>query len=182
MNKKHVAQFVLVLIVLIGAFVAVGGSIYTSSSTFCANCHEMSTRYVSWTRSTHSEAECMDCHAGVGLGGYVKSKISGAKRLVKHFVGNIGNITIAVEDGVCMKCHFLSKDPSYRYDAQSANDPMIAPSKMHTMHFKDAEATCNLCHAGLVHGSLSGGIPLKKETCDDCHRRKKIYTEIELES
>ncbi len=171
---------VITVVLLVAAFVVVGGTIYTSSSSFCANCHEMSTRYVSWVRSTHSKSQCMDCHAGVGLGGYVQSKISGAKRLVKHFVGNIGNISITVEDEVCMKCHFLSKDPAFKYDDQSLDDPLTVPSEMHTKHFKDDDSTCNLCHAGIVHGSLSGGIPIKKETCEDCHRKKKIYTEIDL--
>lgn len=41
----------------------------------------MTTRYVSWTRSTHAQVECMDCRSGVGLGGYLKAKVdSGPSR------------------------------------------------------------------------------------------------------
>jgi hypothetical protein len=31
----------------------------------------------------------------------------------------------------------------------------------------------------MVHGSLEGGVPIKREACVDCHRSKKVLVEIE---
>lgn len=179
-RKRLIAILAGMAVVLLGVVMMSAGSIYTSTSSSCGNCHEMNTRVVSWTRSTHAGIECMDCHAGVGWSGYVGAKLQGARRMFTHFLGNIGPITVHVEDAVCLECHFFSKDPNTQYDALSLQDPTLAPSRMHTRHFGDAESTCGTCHAGIVHGSLSGGIPIKIATCEECHRRKKILAPIEL--
>lgn len=122
----------------------------------------------------------MDCHSGVGWKGYVDAKIGGAKQMLHHMTGRIGVIKAIVDDPVCMKCHFFSKDPQYSYDVQYMNDPIFVPSEIHITHFKDKDSTCVICHQGIVHGSLSGGTPIKKQVCEDCHRQKQIYTEIEF--
>jgi nitrate/TMAO reductase-like tetraheme cytochrome c subunit len=163
------------LVVLVGG---VAGTAYTSSSTFCTSCHEMSTRYVSWTRSTHNQVECMDCHSGVGIGGYINAKIGGARQAFQHYFGEIGDIHAVVEDPVCMKCHFFSKTPGFVYDQVFHDNPLYVPDELHRVHFNDKESTCSNCHAGLVHGSLEGGIPIQKETCVECHRSKKVLVEI----
>lgn len=178
-RKKKIVGWVIILTLLLTlGFIIVAGSVYTSTSSSCTNCHEMNTRYVSWTRSTHARVECMDCHSGVGWKGYVAAKVGGARRMLVHVTGHIGNIVAHVEDEVCLKCHFFSKEPFYQYPAEAINDPLIMPSDLHRLHFKDPDSTCMTCHQGLVHGSLSGGIPIKKETCINCHQAKKIYTEI----
>ena len=177
-KKKYAVTTSVIAVVIIGGFIVVGGSYYTSSSSSCANCHEMRTMYVSWTRSTHAKVDCMDCHSGVGIIGFISAKIGGARRLVKHLGGINGDIIVTVADEVCMKCHFITKDPNYNYILKSEEEPLIVPSKLHTAHFGDAEALCNLCHMGLVHGSLAGGIPVDKESCEECHERKKIYVDI----
>lgn len=177
-RKRYGVTAAVIALVCVGGFIVVGGSYYTSSSSSCTNCHEMSTRYVSWTRSTHAKVDCMDCHSGVGLAGFISAKIGGARRLIKHLGGTIGDISVTVADEVCLKCHFISKDPNFQFGPETDDDPLISPSKLHTDHFDDAEALCNLCHMGLVHGSLAGGIPVNKESCEECHQRKKIYVEI----
>ncbi len=168
---------VIVLAMIAGAV----STAYTSSSTFCANCHEMTTRYVSWTRSTHAAVECMDCHAGVGLTGYIKAKLGGLQQAWQHNFGEIGNIVAHVEDPVCMKCHYFSKDPQYSHDPQFGNDRLFVPSKLHQAHFADADSICTACHVGMVHGSVvTGGVPIKQRVCDECHVRKKVYVEAKL--
>lgn len=168
----------LAVLAIAAALAVAAGSAYTSTSSFCTNCHEMSTRYVSWTRSTHARVDCMDCHSGVGLKGYVLAKIGGARQFLQHMRGNIGTITAVVEDPVCLKCHYFSKDPQYQYSVGFMSDPLYAPSKIHKQHFNDKDSTCTACHQGLVHGSLAGGTPIEKQVCEDCHVRKKIYGEI----
>jgi len=174
----RILPIILIVLAVVGIAGGVAGSAYTSTSSFCTSCHEMSTRYVSWTRSTHNNVECMDCHSGVGLGGYINAKIGGARQMVQHYFGEIGNIQAVVEDPVCMKCHFFSKSPSFNADPAFHADPLYVADQLHLAHFKDEESTCTACHSGMVHGSLEGGIPIKKEACDSCHQRKKVLAEI----
>jgi cytochrome c nitrite reductase small subunit len=170
--------FVIGMVVLVGG---IAGTAYTSSSSFCTSCHEMSTRYVSWTRSTHKQVECMDCHSGVGIGGYVQAKIGGARQAFQHYFGEIGDIKAVVNDPVCMKCHFFSKSPSFVHDTAFRENTVYVPDKLHRIHFNDQDSTCSSCHYGLVHGSLEGGTPIEKEKCIDCHRAKKILVDIQYD-
>ncbi len=177
----RILPIVLIILLVVGVAGGVAGSAYTSTSSFCTSCHEMSTRYVSWTRSTHNKVECMDCHSGTGLGGYIKAKIGGARQMVQHYFGEIGNIHAVVEDPVCMKCHFFSKSSTFQADPAFGSDPLYIADALHRAHFSDPESTCTACHSGMVHGSLEGGVAMKKEACDNCHRRKKVLAEIQYD-
>ena len=171
----------IIVIVLIAVLVLGATTYYTSTSPFCVSCHEMTTQNASWTRSTHAGVECIDCHGGVGVKGYVEAKIGGLRQAVKHYFGEVGMIVAHVDDPVCMKCHYFSKNPGYQYDATYHNDPLFVPDKLHRSHFEDKETKCTTCHARLVHGSVvSGGASIQRQVCEDCHSRKKIYTEIIL--
>lgn len=169
------------VVLLVGVLGLGAATVYTSTSSFCNSCHEMSTQYVSWTRSSHAKVECIDCHAGVGIRGYVEAKIGGLRQAVKHYFGEVGKIVAHVDDPVCLECHYFSKDPAYQHDVMFKNDPLFVPDKLHRAHFIDKQTDCTTCHARLVHGSVvTGGVPIKKQVCEDCHTRKKIYVDIVL--
>lgn len=175
---KNVWYWVLGVVAGVSLFsIFTAGNIYTSSSTFCASCHEMKTQYVSWTRSSHAQTECIACHSGVGIWDYINAKLAGSRKVFYHFVGYIPKIETTVEDAVCLRCHFMSKEAGYVYDTLPP-DPTLIPSALHLVHFKDDEATCDACHRGLVHGSLSGGITVNTTGCESCHVRKKVYEKI----
>jgi nitrate/TMAO reductase-like tetraheme cytochrome c subunit len=40
----------IIIVLLVGALGLGAATVYTSTSTFCNSCHEMSTQYASWTR------------------------------------------------------------------------------------------------------------------------------------
>lgn len=40
------------------------GAGWLANPVFCARCHVMQTQYVSFLRSTHHQATCVDCHSG----------------------------------------------------------------------------------------------------------------------
>jgi hypothetical protein len=80
---KTIALLTLINIV---AFSVLGysGYQYMDSTAFCGQvCHSvMDPEYSAYTRSPHSQVECVQCHIGPGATWFVKSKISGAWQVV----------------------------------------------------------------------------------------------------
>jgi len=157
------------------------GTAYTSTSDSCVNCHEMSTQYMSWKRSTHESISCMACHSGIGIKGYLDAKMGGVRKMYKHATNTIEvkEIKATVADDVCLQCHFSTKSTSFNYDIMLQNDPLLVPTKMHKVHFPEKDITCITCHGGMVHGSISGNVKINKKGCLDCHNQKKIYSNID---
>jgi nitrate/TMAO reductase-like tetraheme cytochrome c subunit len=156
------------------------GTAYTSTSDSCVNCHEMSTQYMSWKRSTHESISCMACHSGIGVKGYLDAKVGGARKMYKHITKTVEpkEIKATVSDNVCLQCHYSTKNTSFNYDKKLLNDPLLVPTKLHTEHFEEKDITCLTCHSGMVHGSISGDIKIKKDGCVECHNKEKIYSDI----
>ena len=134
------------------------GFIFTSSSYFCANCHEMSTQYVSWTRSTHKAVPCLECHSEPGFIGEIKAHINGSSDLFKHLTKlySRDEISLEIKDASCRICHkgIKEKDEEFR--------------NIHLNHSK-VKIDCIDCHAGLVHGDIGGGFLYQKASCKHCH-------------
>lgn len=157
------------------------GTAYTSTSDSCVNCHEMSTQYMSWKRSTHESVSCMACHSGTGVKGYLAAKVGGARKLYKHATNqvDVGEIKADIADAVCLQCHYTTKERSHTYDKMLMNDPLLVPSELHRKHFGESDITCLSCHNGMVHGSISGNVKISKEGCIECHNKEKIYENID---
>src|SRR5512140_3526887 len=58
---------------------------FTDSTQFCGKlCHVvMHPEYTAPQASPHARVACVDCHVGAGAGWYVRSKLSGARQVVK---------------------------------------------------------------------------------------------------
>jgi hypothetical protein len=90
---------------------------YTESVTFCGKvCHQvMKPEHTAYLNSPHARVECVNCHIGPGAGWYVKSKLSGARQVVKTVLNTyprpiptpIENLRPAQE--VCEQCHWPAK-------------------------------------------------------------------------
>ncbi len=87
LNLMYVIQVVFGLSMLnlvILSFVGYRGFHYTESKEFCGElCHEvMHPELTAYSRSPHSEVECVECHIGSGAGWFIKSKLSGARQVL----------------------------------------------------------------------------------------------------
>ena len=61
---------------------------YTSTARFCASCHIMETRYVSWQNSDHAAyTNCLSCHSEPGLTGEIKAHLAGARYVYAYLSG-----------------------------------------------------------------------------------------------
>jgi nitrate/TMAO reductase-like tetraheme cytochrome c subunit len=159
------ATLVLVVVVIgIGAVAAWGVVTYTGSPDFCASCHVMETRHISWLRSGHAgRATCIECHSDPGLWGEMKAHLNGTRYLYVMLTGEkSGPILKAhVASATCAQCH------------APASLPEAAPARRiaHREHLARG-VECTACHAGLVHGSLYGHLGQPAiETCAGCHAK-----------
>lgn len=153
-----------VFLVILGA-----GFVYTSSSYFCASCHEMSTQYVSWRRSSHKDVACMNCHSEPGIIGEVKTHLKGSRQVFVHMTRlySRGELFAEVKDSSCQRCHQDIKETDTRF---------------RSIHLQHAEVRMNCvdCHAGLVHGDIGGGFPYQQMLCKRCHPKLSISESVSV--
>ncbi|WP_246861244.1 NapC/NirT family cytochrome c [Bacillus sp. REN3] len=195
-NWSKVAALTLLFIVI---FFSVGfiGLEGTSSSKFCASCHEMKPEYYTWKASSHSEVDCVSCHVDPGLENLAKAKANGAKQafksVTKTYTAPI-QMPKNIPDSACETCHNMNKR-----EATPTGD-LIIP---HTKH-KEQNITCTECHSGVAHGKIAERkvtfqsdyskwdedlgqsmmkdptfIRPKMETCMDCHAARNVSTACE---
>ena len=105
-----------VLVVLV-AFGAYNGFIFTESVTFCGRvCHRvMQPEHTAYLNSPHARVACVECHIGSGANWFVKSKLSGTWQLVsvtfdlypRPIPVPVHNLRPARD--TCEECHWPSK-------------------------------------------------------------------------
>ncbi|MDR3764324.1 MAG: cytochrome c3 family protein [Acidobacteriota bacterium] len=105
--------FVLVFVLLsaVGSYRAYE---FTDSTTFCGElCHTvMHPEAVAHDHSAHARVSCVECHVGSGASWYVKSKLSGARQVIKTILGTyprpiespVANLRPASQ--TCEQCHW----------------------------------------------------------------------------
>src|SRR5918994_7087221 len=92
-----------IVVALLG-LAAWGAVAYTARPDFCASCHLMQTRYVSWKRSPHyAAATCIQCHSEPGLIGEVKAHLNGTRYLWVILTGDKSGTILraAVSSATC---------------------------------------------------------------------------------
>ncbi len=105
---------VLVLMTFAGAYKAFQ---YTESVQFCGLlCHQvMKPEHTAYLHSPHSRVRCVACHIGEGADWYVRSKLSGARQVVRTITDTykkpidtpVRNLRPAEE--TCEQCHWPGK-------------------------------------------------------------------------
>lgn len=103
-----------VVMTMMGAY---KGFHYTESVKFCgALCHKvMNPEYTAYKHSPHAKIKCVECHIGAGADWYVRSKMSGARQVLKTLTNTyelpiktpVHNLRPAEE--TCKECHWPGK-------------------------------------------------------------------------
>ena len=119
-SQRGVAAFFLTFIIVFVGMSVVGsyrGYEYTDSVQFCGQlCHSvMSPEFTAYQQSPHARVGCVDCHVGAGATWYVRSKLSGARQVVKTALNTfprpiptpVHNLRPAQE--TCEQCHWPKK-------------------------------------------------------------------------
>jgi nitrate/TMAO reductase-like tetraheme cytochrome c subunit len=167
----------------------------TSSSEFCASCHEMKPEVYTWKASTHSEVDCVSCHIEPGLKNLAKSKAEGVvelyKKQMKTYTAPI-RMPGEIPDSACETCHnVLAREVT-------ASGDIIIPHDKH----KNKDVECIQCHSGVAHGKIANRkmtyqadyakwdskvgtaamadikfIRPDMDTCMECHKARKATLE-----
>jgi len=118
-QRSTIAIFIsaVVLFVILSAVGSYRGYEYTDSVQFCGQlCHTvMHPEFTAHQASPHARVTCVDCHVGAGAGWYVRSKLSGARQVVKTVLNTyprpietpVANLRPAPE--TCEQCHWPRK-------------------------------------------------------------------------
>src|SRR5208337_2628178 len=107
--------------VILFILLSAGGSYrayeYTDSVQFCGQlCHAvMHPEFTAHQASPHARVTCVECHVGAGASWYVRSKLSGARQVVKTVMNTyprpietpVANLRPAPE--TCEQCHWPRK-------------------------------------------------------------------------
>ena len=161
-------------VLALGVVAAWGALAYTGTPRFCASCHIMETRYVSWRRSAHvTGATCIQCHSEPGPWGEFKAHLNGTRYLYVMLTGEKSGAILRAEvaSATCEHCHAAAALPERtpRLDVR------------HALH-RGRGIECVTCHAGLVHGTMHPRAAMPSEAvCARCHTRPAVARRAEPE-
>lgn len=173
-NGSHRNKLLIVVItVLAVAALGFGGSlVYVGTNKFCGyTCHQMKTRALIWSKSTHSQIKCIECHSEPGFIGEFEAHVDGLNYLKSFVKGQTKHLTIFATRRnparlkSCIHCH-----PA---------DKLIAETESvrvkHVSHIVRDRFLCTDCHEDMVHGAHGFEVEMTKpqeKKCIACHLRE----------
>ena len=101
-RKLQAIILIALVVVIVGA---VSASMKQEKSEYCGSCHTMAPYYESWKKSSHADVECVECHSGRGVGGWIQLRrdLSRMARVEKS--GTQPDLSIEITDEFCLRCH-----------------------------------------------------------------------------
>ena len=161
---------------LIGIFVAAGGSVAleaTNTQAFCVSCHSMKPVFEEHRASAHYAnasgvmATCADCHVPRALGPKLVAKVIASKDLVYEVLGTIDTpakfeasrwrmanaVWESMEANDSRECRYCHDQSLWDLTAQSEK-----AAEYHGPALSN-EKTCIDCHKGIAHNLPEGIVP-----------------------
>ena len=163
----------LTLIVATLLVLALGGAAaipLTNQPTFCASCHTITPSYDSWTRSSHKDVTCVDCHVRPGISGFIHDKVyAGIEDVAITFFGTPTepyDLQSHVYSSVCLECHRailrVTEVSSRDLPSPVKEVGLIMNHREHMASFekRGQGEGCTTCHSRVVHGTPIKGYPI----------------------
>ena len=152
-----------------------------ASLAFCASCHPMETRFVSWQRSAHgTKATCLQCHSRPGSTGELKARLRAARYLYVSATGAKAGDGHQRE----RRRRHLSWLPPVRPASspgwRTRDRPCRSPRRGYQLHHlprwigaryagrhcgQARDGTCQECHSSTTSAALA--------ECSSCHRESQ---------
>ena len=130
----------------------------------------MQTRYISFKRSLHNKATCMECHTKPGFLGEMEGKITGIKYLYYDYMGyrDVQILHAEVPNESCMRCHDIKEMDR---KMQRVISPIQHPPTSHKSHILDSKISCTRCHGNIMHINMEGQSKKAFGSCRNCHKQ-----------
>lgn len=144
----------------------VGSVELTSQSFFCNSCHIMEPYYTSWTKSTHKDVECVECHISPGVDNFIAAKLNGLGQVVDDLLHRTSTKPSAsVSQFACTRagCHTIEK---VKATEKSKGNFKFKHEKHLGLEYKGVAVQCGTCHShvkGEEHFTVNTSI------CITCH-------------
>ena len=167
MGKSLTLILATLLVLALGGAAAIP---LTNQPTFCASCHTIKPAYDSWTRSSHKDVTCVDCHVRPGISGFLHDKVyAGLEDVAITFFGTPTephDLQSQVYSSVCLGCHRailrVSEVPTRDLPAPVKDVGLIMDHREHMAAFekRGQGEGCTTCHSRVVHGAPIKGYPI----------------------
>jgi nitrate/TMAO reductase-like tetraheme cytochrome c subunit len=161
LRRRWIALIVAGTVVVLSVVAAFVTAHFTSRSSFCDTCHEMEPYYASWQGSSHSAAECVDCHIPPGFVPYVETKVYSFREIWVHITNGAEaplTVTREIPSSSCLRCHRTPAD--------------IILGNATFSHQAHGNQLCITCHVRIVHGAVNPPYyvsPGSMSSCLECH-------------
>lgn len=145
-KRLKIIILILILIVVI-PLLFLGGMAISSTSTFCALCHEMKPEAMTWKASIHSQISCADCHVESGVLNIGAYKLGSPTHFSTHITSNYQipiKIKGKISNDVCLGCHTYARTFT----------PPIDVKMPHREHIEVFKLNCVDCHYKVAHGGI----------------------------
>ncbi len=167
MGKSLTLILATLLVLALGGAAAIP---LTNQPTFCASCHTIQPAYESWTRSSHKEVTCVDCHVRPGVSGFLHDKVyAGLEDVAITFFGTpteSHDLQSHVYSSVCLGCHRailrVNELPARDLPAPVKEVGLIMDHRKHMKAFdqRGKGEGCTTCHSRVVHGTSIKNYPI----------------------
>jgi len=178
--KKRLSTYLAIgIVVFLLVFIGISKAMidYTSNPSFCGGCHLMHTRFISYKRSVHNKATCLDCHSKPGIVGEIDAHLNGMKYLYYDIKGyrTTQIIHAEVDNKSCLRCHDIST-----MDEKIEKRVNQVQQTSHKSHVLNYNISCTECHGNIMHITLEGIADKKPtESCQDCHKQTDFVNVID---
>ncbi|HZI93528.1 MAG TPA: cytochrome c3 family protein [Patescibacteria group bacterium] len=135
----------------------------TSRPDFCGSCHIMKPYFESWTKSTHHNVACVECHIPPGFKNEFRKKYEALSMVASYFTGTYGtNPWTEIDDAACLVCH----ERRLLSGKELFGDILFDHSAHLAGMRRGKSLRCTSCHSQIVQGSH---IAVTASTCILCH-------------
>lgn len=170
MSNNKTGWIVALVAALLLLVAIVGFEVVSYRPSYCGRCHRPD--YSFWTRSSHSDVACYDCHGSRGSLSAVTNKLEEYFMVGAQLTGLYEKpVTAFVGNANCIGCH-----------KSIIENPVVARFGIRMRHSDVIKAgmRCTECHNTVAHGRATKN-PTSPfmDTCTSCHNGKQASAKCE---
>jgi nitrate/TMAO reductase-like tetraheme cytochrome c subunit len=156
-----IAVLAVILIVAVAVYVPVH---LTSSTSYCASCHQMKPYQATLEHSVHANVACVSCHVPPGLFASIKWRTKEWVNIWATYLDmpNVSAKQQLPSNANCTSCHNVQNLGPSQTDIRFS----------HQIHVNLANLTCVDCHNEVSHAKPGQATTVSMTICSMCHSQQ----------